>query len=269
MWEEVWGATGYFGSVFVDNIYKNSTDISAISVMSDLSMYANILPGTTNTYSLGDSTHAFSVIYTTNINTEVFGTALPSGVIGLVSDIAPYSGADVKIGTSSAPIPEGNFTAMKAGNTMTQNLSSPATNINLRNPLIPFDNTASLGSSTDGFYDLYLADQAGGGNVYNSPRPFDDDGSLELRIGSIVLVWVARGTAGATKTINAGDRLKVGESDIGAICVAKSQATGSLSLTVAFGLGDSLSGYTFAALSAAEIPANELFTVILAVCIGY
>ena len=63
VWEEVWGATGYFGSVYADSIYKNSSDISAISVMSDLSMYANIIPGTTNAYALGDADHKFKDAY--------------------------------------------------------------------------------------------------------------------------------------------------------------------------------------------------------------
>lgn len=62
-WEYVFGSSGVFGSVFVDSIYKNSSGISSIGVFSDLSMYANILPGTTNTYDLGLSEYKFRDAY--------------------------------------------------------------------------------------------------------------------------------------------------------------------------------------------------------------
>lgn len=211
------------------------------------------------------------VYFEGTVYTGVLGTALPSGVIGLVSDIAPYSGASVKIGTSSAPIPEGNFTAMKAGNTMTSNLSSPATNINLRNPLIPSDNTASLGSDTNGFYDLYFSDQPGGGNVYNPPRPYTDSGDLYVRPGTIMLVYITR-TDSVEKVIKAGSSIQVGAGSIGVIVPARMVSSGVVSPgtsgTVNWSFSsESLADYVFSALCDIVIPANQLGGIGLVICL--
>lgn len=223
VWEEVWGASGFFGSVYVDSIYKNSSDISAISVLSDISMYANIIPGTTNTYALGDSTHAFS---------------------------------------------EGNFTTLKAGNTMTSNLSSPATDINLRNPLIPFDNTASLGSDTNGFTDLYLdGDQAGGGNIYNSPHPYQSGSSVLLRAGANLMIAISYlNLLSSDVSLKAGSLVYVGNADVSDIAIAKVYT--SSSNVVTFGRGSLVNGYYFRLLSDIQINAGTDVGYAYAVCVG-
>lgn len=270
------GAEGKrFEDAYISNVIANSVNVDDLysNYNSNIKLYSPLIPGNNNAYALGDSTHAFSVIYTQNINTEVLGTAQASGVIGLVSDIAPYSGADVKIGTSTAPIPEGNFTTMKAGNTMTSNLSSPSTNINLRNPLIPYDNTASLGTTTDGFYDLYLADQPGGGNVYNPPRPFTASGNLYIRHGAIMLVYIARTDTTTEKVIKAGSYIQVGDLGIGAVTPARMVSSGVVSpgtsgvVNWSFS-SESLDDYLFAALCDIVIPANEIGGIGLVVCLG-
>lgn len=217
VWDEVWGAKGYFGGIYVDSIYKNSTDISAISVSS------NVIPGATNTYTLGDSTHAFS---------------------------------------------EGYFTTMKAGNTMTANLSAPATSINLRNPLIPFDNTVSLGSDTSGFTDLYLdGDQDGGGNIYNSPHPYQSGSSVLLRAGANLMIVISYTTLlSSDVSFVAGDLIQVGQNNISGISVALvyTSSTGE----VTYGKGHSLSGYLFRLLSDVIIRSGTAIGYAYAVCVG-
>ena len=261
----VHAGSGLFGSLFADDLYPMST--------ASITLQSSLIPAATNTYALGDSTHAFSVIYTTTLNTNILGTSQASGVIGLVSDIAPYGGADVKVGTSGAPIPEGNFTTLKASNVMTSNLSSPATNINLRNPLIPFDNTASLGSDSDGFYDVYLADQPGGGNVYNSPHPYTDSGQLYVRLGTIMLVYIARTGTTAENVISAGSSIKAGADSIGTITPARMVSSGVVSpgtggiVNWSFS-SELLNDYIFAALCDIVIPAGQLGGIGLVICIG-